>query len=715
MATTDDNDGGCCSTVIFNDGEVVSRHQNDKKNAALESCFSAPLECASRCDEFASDYPSGDLIQTAVEEDDQLQHENDDNVDRQVDEPFVFSADFDGAFGLMENEDVSDMSEEIMDETATPSRKVVLTDNSSPKSVMVLPKIYDGAKEQQQQGAVLSANNNDIPHVMGLTSLHNNNVTRKRILLDGYLIGDEAKPNDISLDISREDAVLAAKILEVGDAAFILRSDFKWTYAIVIDKTVAGNGQNALRFEVGRGNCFKTFVEPQWGKYVRITVSSNNNDARNKSADGEVEDPGLIFYESDSDEETLNENIREDTAAVEDAAVDLTRPKSILRYKLQDRNALDWYMKAKQAERRKIDGNFEYSVQFNMDSTSTLSDAKQDTKEDAKQPGETNEDTKQPGATKNGEGIPSSINFEEEKLKPIILFPATEISFVTPTEERSVEIRADEQSASVSRNEENEDDKGESATETTLENCLSDEKVICQDQTDLPLLDKKTLCQDPTTLTSTLECPLTPPKIDEKWDVGQLLFKLTQPVFPWPPTECDLLNNDASIKHEPSLASTPLRGGIVSNADVVEESVAIECELQTTSDVKVHEVQVTASPSAEEEEESKVDVKKDDVSTNSLPAVVFVQGNKHACQSANDLSALKKGALDIHKRKGNVSKTMRNVPLLSKRERSFKNKLMVNTISRVRSLKKSGKIDLHAINVTAVSADTFEVHPEMVG
>ena len=59
---------------------------------------------------------------------------------------------------------------------------------------------------------------------------------RSPISLPTYTLGDEGKSNHFDASTSRETAAAEAKSLSVGDAAFILRTDGKWTYAIVTEK-----------------------------------------------------------------------------------------------------------------------------------------------------------------------------------------------------------------------------------------------------------------------------------------------------------------------------------------------------------------------------------------------------------------------------------------------------------------------------------------------
>jgi len=93
---------------------------------------------------------------------------------------------------------------------------------------------------------------------------------RAPITIEGFSLGDEGKPNHFNALASREEAAAAAKDLEVGDAAFIKRSDLKWTYAIVAEKATEDKDGIILRFDVDMDKNRKSFPEKQWGKYIRV-------------------------------------------------------------------------------------------------------------------------------------------------------------------------------------------------------------------------------------------------------------------------------------------------------------------------------------------------------------------------------------------------------------------------------------------------------------
>jgi hypothetical protein len=711
------SDRGCLNTVIFNDGEVVSRRNRD----STLGCFALP-ECASRT--LTADYPADEQLMSF--DDDKKKKKKDADIQEEGDEATIdLSAEYTGAFGLMERDEAA----------GSPSRKVVAPSiNSSPRSVMSA-KVHDSTPTQQQQQqqsemfrAEKSSSDDNAPPPMGLTHF-NSNATRDPISLEGYSIGDEAKLNDFSLDISKEDAALEAKSLEVGDAAFILRSDCKWTYSILIDKAVVPHGQSALRFEVGADNSRKTFMEAQWGKYIRVIKTTEQSTVvgetpttavakKGDDAYAPSEDPDLSYYESDSDEDILNYYANEDAIDVTNSA----RPKGILRNK--GVNSLDRYLRAKVVERKRSQGNSGYSVHFDTtdDAESWTSDpftieqafgTKEDDEEDCI--GEEEEEEEE----EDDDDDESKLQPTENKVAEFeVEVEGEEESKPEPTENTAGEVEINEVRVELAHiNDETpavaQDKNVSNEAENTDQNApIVDEKEGSLLQTPTQLYKKgldlfnselSPIRLDLATISPALECPTTPSKIGESWDVGQLLFKLAQPVFPW------------------QLAVTPIgqepNDAVVAEEDVADESLTIECELQNTADVKVHAVHVTPlHPAAiqSENEESKADATVHDIRIPSLPPTVFQGENDDALQSANELSILKRDALDIHNRRGSVKKSfgaMSSTPVLSKRERSIKNKLVAYTVSKVRSSKKSGKVKLDTLNITADTIDSYEVHP----
>ena len=659
-----------------------------------DSCFALP-DCASRCDEclshtddLAAEFPADESFVMAFPEqpqqvkdaeiEDKQEEDREDNEYEGVEEVFDFSADFQGAFGLMERDEAGMGVAENKQTITSPPRKVVTPPNGySPRSV-ISPKVFDGSSLTDKKWQLFTLSADDASQVMGLTSLNNKNssATRKAISLEGYSIGDEANTMDLSLDITGEEAALEAKSLEVGDAAFILRSDCKWTYAIVIDKAVVPDGRSALRFEVGADNSRKTFMEAQWGKYVRVIKTSDSTAAdRNAVTTGVANDPDLFYYESsESDEDTLNDNTLNDNdhsnhkadAANYDTNLNDTdndhsnhkadaeketnraRPKGILRNK--EDNALDRYLKSKVVERNRSEGNAGFSVKF-VEFDVTDDDAESKTS-DAKQASGTGQDERKDSLSRD--------NVEKEgKHEPVELFPATEITFPTPTEYENDVV---EKECAESK-----DSHGSSETEGNVQEASSDDEEVEEEP---KLCDNESPIRlDMDNISPALECP-----IGQSWNVEQILQNIAQPVFGWP-TEGDS-------------ASTSLKDADVPEKDdVVEKSLTIECVLQNANDVKVHEVYVS----------QKIDVGK-----KSLPA-------SDTIQSANDLSLLKRDALNIHKRKGAVRITMRSVPTLTKQEKSLKSKVLEKTISRVRSLKKGRKVDLDELNITVDTINSYEV------
>ena len=93
---------------------------------------------------------------------------------------------------------------------------------------------------------------------------------RTPIKIEGLALGDEGQLHHFNALATREEAAAAAQDLEVGDAAFIKRSDLKWTYAVLAEKDNTDSEGIILRFEVDVEKNRKSFPEKQWGKYIRI-------------------------------------------------------------------------------------------------------------------------------------------------------------------------------------------------------------------------------------------------------------------------------------------------------------------------------------------------------------------------------------------------------------------------------------------------------------
>ena len=250
--------------VVFNDGEVVLPPPR------IGCCAAFPPQC-SPCDngENESSYKADELLMTVVDKE-----ETPDD-----DEGRVGSVDSSGAFGLMGRDESGrngmntkakfvtttpkKMNKKVVSPAASPSTTTPSSpkDASSPRTA-ISSKVFDSAPFRQPQQQLAATTDKPEP-----------------ISLEGYSIGDEAKLSDFAFNLTKEEAALQAKSLNVGDAAFILRSDRKWTYSIVIDKAVAPDpdDQSALRFEVGADNMRKTFMEGQWGKYIRVITKTSDD------------------------------------------------------------------------------------------------------------------------------------------------------------------------------------------------------------------------------------------------------------------------------------------------------------------------------------------------------------------------------------------------------------------------------------------------------
>lgn len=111
------------------------------------------------------------------------------------------------------------------------------------------------------------------------------------ISLPGYSLGDEGKPDHFEPTTTREQAAIEAKSIAVGDAAFIKRSDLKWTYAVVNERAEE-DGDIILRFDVDKDKNRKSFPQTQWGKYIRvIKVASAEDKGSAPTSSAAVETP----------------------------------------------------------------------------------------------------------------------------------------------------------------------------------------------------------------------------------------------------------------------------------------------------------------------------------------------------------------------------------------------------------------------------------------
>ena len=100
-------------------------------------------------------------------------------------------------------------------------------------------------------------------------------------ILPGYSIGDVGLEKDMIVvdPSSHYSAVKSISRLRINDGAFIQRSDHRWTYAIVKDRS-DGDGDDdeaSLTFQVDKIGSFKVAKRPLWGTYVRRVNSSNKN------------------------------------------------------------------------------------------------------------------------------------------------------------------------------------------------------------------------------------------------------------------------------------------------------------------------------------------------------------------------------------------------------------------------------------------------------
>ena len=142
--------------------------------------------------------------------------------------------------------------------------------------------------------------------------------SKPAVTLPTYELGEEGEPNHFTASTSREAAAVEAKSLNVGDAAFIKRSDLKWTYAIITEKLTGDDSSIILRFEVDQAHNRKSFPEAQWGKYIRVIEVDDAELARlNKEA-------GIVPPKVEEQKEQKKEEVE---PKVEEKKVDEAAPK----------------------------------------------------------------------------------------------------------------------------------------------------------------------------------------------------------------------------------------------------------------------------------------------------------------------------------------------------------------------------------------------------
>lgn len=143
--------------------------------------------------------------------------------------------------------------------------------------------------------------------------------TKAPTLLPTYTLGTEGKPHHFTATTTREAAGIEAKSLNVNDAAFIKRSDLKWTYAIVTEKVedgvdAAGDGKTILRFEVDKEANRKSFPENQWGKYIRVIKVDEEELAKLQAEEDAAKNEDEAPKEEAKPEEAKDDEIKQEEA-----------------------------------------------------------------------------------------------------------------------------------------------------------------------------------------------------------------------------------------------------------------------------------------------------------------------------------------------------------------------------------------------------------------
>lgn len=104
------------------------------------------------------------------------------------------------------------------------------------------------------------------------------------VKLPSYKIGEIGKKEDMITD--KKEALEAIEKLDVGDGAFIRRSDGKWTYAILKKREESEAGL-AIRFTVNERKSSKSYNKKYWESHIR-PMKLPKDATRDKSSDSSV-------------------------------------------------------------------------------------------------------------------------------------------------------------------------------------------------------------------------------------------------------------------------------------------------------------------------------------------------------------------------------------------------------------------------------------------
>ncbi len=86
-----------------------------------------------------------------------------------------------------------------------------------------------------------------------------------------FTLGDPARPSDVNIFRSVDEHVAAVEQLKEGGYCFILRSDFRFTYALVLKKE-----DGILSLQVNEEGCTKSIPEDHWKKYIRTLITTTS-------------------------------------------------------------------------------------------------------------------------------------------------------------------------------------------------------------------------------------------------------------------------------------------------------------------------------------------------------------------------------------------------------------------------------------------------------
>ena len=98
-----------------------------------------------------------------------------------------------------------------------------------------------------------------------------------------YTLGQESHDIDMVVESTEESGKFAVSLLRQFDAAFVRRSDGRFSYAMLIDRTMSDDHfeNSLLTFVLDEEGSTKSIKMSKWGKYVRLVKGPLEVNARN--------------------------------------------------------------------------------------------------------------------------------------------------------------------------------------------------------------------------------------------------------------------------------------------------------------------------------------------------------------------------------------------------------------------------------------------------